>query len=99
MGSIGAAQALRKAEDLTKVKDYKDATVMGKLAVHLSSKKISAEVKVADDEEHVAKKATKGKKKAKAKEMTSLYQQQARLYEDNLTPETLYEMQENMYQE
>merc|ERR1711907_9841 len=67
--SIGAADALRKAEDLTKVKDYKDATVMGKLAVHLSSKKISAEVKVADDEEHVAKKATKGKKKAKAKKV------------------------------
>jgi len=103
--SIGAADALRKAEDLTKVKDYKDATVMGKLAVHLSSKKISAEVKVADDEEHVAKKATKGKKKAKAKKvMASLYQQQARLYKDNLTPEdeemeSLYQQQARLYED
>merc|ERR1711959_245019 len=90
--SMKASEALKRAGALEKRKDYADATAYAKLAVHLSAKRVKASLKTADDEEKKASKAGK-KKKSKKKKVASLYQQQSSLYQDDLSPKSLYDLQ------
>merc|ERR1711934_975136 len=85
--SMKASEALKRAGALEKRKDYADATAYAKLAVHLSAKRVKASLKTADDEEKKASKA------AKKKKVASLYQQQSSLYQDALSPKSLYDLQ------
>jgi hypothetical protein len=90
--SMKASEALKRAGALEKRKDFADATAYAKLAVHLSAKRVKASLKTADDEEKKASKAGK-KKKSKKKKVASLYQQQSSLYQDDLSPKSLYDLQ------
>merc|ERR1711988_1917102 len=86
-----ASKDLRRATTLSNAGDYADATAYAKAAVRTSDEVVSASDTEATDAVGEVKKKT-----LEASE-SSLYQQQVKFYNDNLTPQSLYEMQSEDY--